>query len=289
MCKISIILPVYNGADHIAEAIESVLLQTFPDFELIIVNDCSTDNTAAIVRRYEQYDRRIRVINNGRNLKLPASLNIGFQKASGEYLTWTSHDNRYRPNALACMLAALEADSRCGLVYADYSIIDQDGIAIRENPMDEPDALRHNNVVGACFLYRKDVAAQVGDYDTDMFLAEDYDYWLRISQYTKLKHLHQNLYLYRCHNKSLSSTKLEEIKTQTVRLWLKHFDFLLAGMSCRREKWQFFDTIYAYASAGNLHHAKMHLYKKDPLYGFHIIRKEAGRYVHALLHQARID
>ena len=100
MPKISIILPTYNGQLYIREAIESVIKQIFKDWELIIVDDCSSDNTLDIIKEYEKLDSRIRVIHNEVNKKLPASLNIGFSYAKGEYFTWTSDDNLYLPSAL---------------------------------------------------------------------------------------------------------------------------------------------------------------------------------------------
>lgn len=99
MPKISIILPTYNGQQYIGEAIESIIEQTFQDWELIIVDDCSSDNTLDIIRKYEKQDLRIKVIHNDVNKKLPASLNIGFKYAKGMYLTWTSDDNMYLPGA----------------------------------------------------------------------------------------------------------------------------------------------------------------------------------------------
>ena len=82
--RISIVLPTYNGEKVIKKSIESVLSQTYVNWELIIVNDCSTDNTLSVIESYEQSDSRIRVYNNTTNQKLPRSLNIGFSHATGD-------------------------------------------------------------------------------------------------------------------------------------------------------------------------------------------------------------
>ena len=103
MPKVSIVLPTYNGEDYLRESIESVISQTFTDWELIIVNDCSTDSTPKIAEAYAAKDCRIRVIHNEKNQKLPNSLNIGFESASGDYLTWTSDDNIFHHEALIKM------------------------------------------------------------------------------------------------------------------------------------------------------------------------------------------
>jgi len=79
--KVSIVLPVYNGAKYLRESVDSCLAQTFSNWELIIVNDCSTDESSAIAEEYAAKDERIRVIHNETNLKLPASLNAGFCQA----------------------------------------------------------------------------------------------------------------------------------------------------------------------------------------------------------------
>ena len=103
MPKVSIVLPTYNGEKYIKESIESILSQTLTDWELIIVNDCSKDTTASIISEYASEDDRIKIITNEQNQKLPESLNIGFRQACGEYLTWTSDDNMYKPQALKTM------------------------------------------------------------------------------------------------------------------------------------------------------------------------------------------
>lgn len=96
MPKVSIVLPTFNGSKYIKQSVESVLSQTFTDFELIIVNDCSTDDTLSICNELKELDSRITIISNETNKKLPASLNIGFRRAVGEYFTWTSDDNLFK-------------------------------------------------------------------------------------------------------------------------------------------------------------------------------------------------
>ena len=106
--KVSIILPTYNGAKYLRESIDSCLSQTHKNIELIIVDDCSTDQTSQIIKPYQ--DARIRYIRNEKNMRLPRSLNIGFALATGEYLTWTSDDNQFLPHAIETMLKILRED-----------------------------------------------------------------------------------------------------------------------------------------------------------------------------------
>ena len=241
MPKVSIVLPVYNGEKYIKKAVDSILNQSFSDFELIIVNDCSTDNTEKILDLCD--DDRIVIINNSENQKLPKSLNIGFKKAKGEYLTWTSDDNEYHTDALKSMINILDEKSDVGLVYSDYILIDENDNPINESILPEPDNIIMGNCVGACFLYRKSVADLVGEYDYNLFLAEDYDYWLRIYENSKMYHLSMVLYNYRTHSNSLSKTKINNVINQTSKLWLKHFDFISGKLSSKRERFDFYDRI----------------------------------------------
>jgi len=236
MKKVSIVLPTYNGERYIEQAIQSVLAQTYQNFELIIVDDCSTDGTAYIVQRYVDQDSRVQVIHNTENQKLPRSLNIGFRHAAGDCFTWTSDDNRYKPTALERMLEYLEADQETGLVYANMDYINEDGCKTGTFSLDAKKLYRMN-CIGACFLYRRSVAEQIGEYDSSMFLVEDYDYWLRISREYKILHIPQNLYQYRIHNDSLTMTKKQAIMVQLYKLRMRELDFILerAGEDERAE------------------------------------------------------
>lgn len=156
--KISVILPVYNGEKYVSNAIESILNQTYHNIELIIINDCSADNTLQIIEDYAKKDDRIKIYFNDFNQKLPKSLNIGFSKASGDYWTWTLDDNTYHTDALEKMAEVLDNNSRIALVYADFTISDMEGKVIREMEEGEPEEIRFKDNIGACFLYRKSLA-----------------------------------------------------------------------------------------------------------------------------------
>lgn len=216
--KVSIIMPSYNREDLIAEAIESCLNQTFKNFELIIVDDCSKDNSHKIAKEYESKDSRVKVIANAQNKKLPKTLNIGFKEAKGEYFTWSSDDNLYNEDAIQRMVDILDGNKNIGLVYADYTHINEDGVIGSRIFQEDPEYLPIRDCVGACFMYRKDVASKVGNYNEDMFLIEDYEYWLRMGLKTKLYHIPESMYYYRTHKGSLTQTRKEEIRQAKLRL-----------------------------------------------------------------------
>ncbi|KAA2239143.1 glycosyltransferase [Chitinophaga agrisoli] len=205
---VSIILPTYNGARFIRQSLDSCLAQTFRDIELIIVNDCSTDETPAIIKEYAQRDPRIKVINNATNQRLPASLNIGFSAASGRYYTWTSDDNYYAPDAIAKMVAVLEQQPDIDLVYADYYEVDNDDkITGYRHFKDINDSVAMWDGCGACFLYKAAVHTRNKGYAVSTFLIEDYDFFLRASLHSKFYHLNNHeLYYYRYHPASLTGT-----------------------------------------------------------------------------------
>lgn len=228
--KISIVLPVYNGAKYVGRSINSVLNQTYHNLELIIVNDCSTDNTLNVISEYAKKDSRIKILNNTSNQKLPRTLNNGFKAATGEYLTWTSDDNQYHPTALQRMAQILDDMSDIELVYADFSIVDMEGNLINEIKEEEPSAIRYRDNIGACFLYRHSLADKVGDYNPNAFLAEDYDFFIRCYEqaHGKFYHLSEDLYDYGRHDNNLSATRQNEIAHKAFDVMMTHLDFLLS-------------------------------------------------------------
>lgn len=225
MPKVSIVLPVYNGEKYLKESINSILSQSFTDWELIIVNDCSSDRTADIAEEYAASDNKIQVIHNIENQKLPRSLNIGFSAATGQYLTWTSDDNLYMPDALSVMAEYLDLHKDVYMVRTDMNIIDQAGkITGKTNPYSD-EKLYTYNCLGACFLYRKEVRDEIGDYDAGTFCVEDYDYWLRVLQkFGKIISIDQILYQYRRHEGSLSETRKKQVSDELTKLRIRHLE-----------------------------------------------------------------
>ena len=249
--RISVVLPTYNGEKVIKKSIESVLSQTYSNWELIIINDGSTDNTLKVIESYEQSDPRIQVINNSTNQKLPRSLNIGFSHATGELLTWTSDDNSYHPDAFEILVNALNDNPDVDFVYSDFNVVDLDGNFLWSEEKRESDKLRFYNTVGACFLYKKSLANVIGEYDSNMFLAEDYEYWIRAYLNGKLLHIPYKLYDYGWHDKSLTSTRKAEISKATFLAKEKHFDELLARCINQDERNTFFWEMLAFLTDPN--------------------------------------
>jgi glycosyltransferase involved in cell wall biosynthesis len=216
---ISIIVPVFNGEKYLSEAINGCLNQTYDNIEIIIVNDASTDNTLKIAEDFASKDNRIKIITNLENKKLPASLNIGHKQAKGDYITWTSDDNIYQKDAIAIMHKTL-VSSNSDIVYCNYLIIDDEGILNGQAHLKPIENLLFYGVIGACFLYKKEVFERNKRYNENLFLVEDYDFWLRAlkhSSYVKIDN--PGYYLYRYHNNSLTNKMKddEELKNQFMQ------------------------------------------------------------------------
>lgn len=233
---ISVILPVYNQSDLIHESIESVIAQTYRNWELIIVNDGSTDGLEEAVKPYLS-DKRIRCLTQ-KNQRLPKALSNGFDFASGELITWTSADNNMRPAMLARLASFLNNHPDVDMVYADYMVIDDRGKPFTAEwfrPQNKyvanspyihlprtTDCLNivQDNFIGASFMYRRNTLKLIGDYDPQLGV-EDYDYWMRINSMLKISHLGTNeiLYDYRVHDNTLNARAAEfKIHEKVARL-----------------------------------------------------------------------
>ena len=246
---VSIVLPVYNGEEYLAQSIESVLNQTYKNIELIIVNDNSSDNSLPIAEEFAKKDNRVKIISNKANLKLPNSLNVGFEAANGEYLSWTSDDNFYSLDAIEKMAAHLDNNLDDIMVCADYTIINQlDGTTTRINLSITPQEMMERNCMGACFLYRKSAADKIGKYRAEKFLVEDYDYWLRMMLIGNIGYINENLYTYRLHANSLTGQRLQEVLKMTdkiIREYMPLYKKKFKNVKFRKLENKFLKKIYS--------------------------------------------
>lgn len=209
---LSVVLPVYNGEEYLRESIDSIIAQTYTEWELLILDDCSSDRTAEIGAEYQAMDSRIRYYRNEHNLRLPGNLNKGFRLAKGTYLTWTSDDNRFLPTAFEKMIHALAENTDAQLVFAPYQVIDDKGnpLHIINVKTESKQEVLRGNIVGACFMYTRMAYDTVGDYDQELMLVEDWDYWQRMISRFSFVTIDEVLYEYRWHDGSLTSTKRQE-------------------------------------------------------------------------------
>ena len=138
---VSIILPTWNGSAYLEQSIASCRLQTYKDWELIIVDDASTDATPTLIERLKVTDHRISSRRHPFNLGLPTALNTGFEVAQGRYFTWTSDDNYYHPDAIAELVRFMESRFDVDLVYSDFFRVDASGRVLDSVRVGEPGGL----------------------------------------------------------------------------------------------------------------------------------------------------
>lgn len=210
---ISIVMPVYNREHYLKEAIESVLAQTRRDFELLVWDDGSTDNSVALARHYEQCDRRVRVItasHQGQTKSLIAAI----AATTGAYVGWVDSDDFIAPTALFETATVLEQEPEVGLVYTDYLVIDEHssvkGLGQRCRIPYSKDRLLVDFMIFHFRLFRRSVYNLVGGLDESMVRAQDYDLCLRLSEVTQISHIQKPLYYYRQHKSSVSQQQRVE-------------------------------------------------------------------------------
>src|SRR5438093_154083 len=126
--KVSVVLTTYNRDSVLASTIEEIVGQTYEDFELIISDDCSSDGTQDICRKYQKCDRRIRYQRNERNLRMPGNLNAGIRVATGEYIANVHDGDIYHTTLLHKWVSALDACPKAGFVFNAYRALDADGM-----------------------------------------------------------------------------------------------------------------------------------------------------------------
>jgi GT2 family glycosyltransferase len=207
-------MAVYNGEPYVATAVESVLAQTFRDFEFIIVNDASTDGTHTTLSAFAARDARLVLIDNDANRGVAGSLNRGLQLARGKYVARQDADDLSEPQRLAEQVAVLGGRPVVGLLGTWVDLMDAAGRPIDEHPYPDitgDSALQAALLKANCFchgsvMFRRALLDGVGDYDEHLEGAEDYDLWLRLAEVTQLEKVPQTLYRYRHHTASVSET-----------------------------------------------------------------------------------
>lgn len=234
MCKanprVTVFMAVYNSEKFLAESIESVLSQTFNDFELLIVNDGSTDNSIDIISSYN--DPRIRLLHNEQNMGLVYTRNRGIREARGEYVATLDSDDIAYPERLEEQVAFLDKNSEFGLVGSWVQLIDENS-----NPTGKiwdfnippeqmrPASLFYSVVANSASMVRKTVVNGIF-YRDEYPLAEDYDFWIRVLKRCKGWNLPKILVKYRIFNKSISREKAAFMEECTRKIVIEQLRLL---------------------------------------------------------------
>jgi glycosyltransferase involved in cell wall biosynthesis len=206
--RVTLILPVYNGEAYLRPAIDSLLRQTFRDFELLIIDDGSTDGSAAIVASYG--DERIRFQRNARNLGLIATLNKGFELARGEFIARMDCDDISLPHRLERQLDYLACHPDVALVGSWFEKLQGRHSRVVKTPVDHA-AIRFflifdNTFLHSSIMIRRSLLEQFNlRFDPAFPYAEDYELWVRISRYARVANIPEVLVQYRDHADNTSN------------------------------------------------------------------------------------
>lgn len=210
--KVSIVMPAYNAADTIAASIESVQAQTSTDWELLVVDDGSKDDTAEIVRSFA--DDRI-TLTTQENAGVSAARNRALEQARGKYVAFLDSDDLWLPEKLARQVEVMDADPEVVLCYAEHRLFFDDPQTSFPHPY--PDvadiADDHHRLIVWDYIgtltamVRRDVLDQVGHFDTSLFGPEDWDLWLRVAARGKIARINEPLALYRESASGISKAK----------------------------------------------------------------------------------
>jgi glycosyltransferase involved in cell wall biosynthesis len=213
--SISLIVTVYNRSAFLAATIDSILAQTYGDFELLIWDDGSTDASVAIAQRYANQDDRIQVV-LAANQGVTAALKAAIAMTTAPYLGWVDSDDLLAPTALEETIAVLNVSPSVGMVYTQYNVIDEvgvdQGLGMRNQIPYTRDQLLVSFMTFHFRLLRRSVYDAVGGLDASYERAEDYDLCLRLSEVTEIRQVPKSLYFYRQHGGNMTNDQLEQIR-----------------------------------------------------------------------------
>ncbi|MGL5509545.1 MAG: glycosyltransferase, partial [Microcoleaceae cyanobacterium] len=241
--KVSVCLPTYNGGnkDFLQTAINSVLNQSFEDFELIIVDDCSTDNTAEIIKSYLAGDRRIKYYENEINLGLFPNWNKCLNLATGEYITILGQDDLMNSDNLLKKVAILDEYDQVGLVTSSAQIIDDHNQITTWEWANYSNSYlingqswifqilgEANPICCPAVMFRKSILEKIGNqFNTNYHYAADFKMWVEIAKFSDLYFLADFLINYRWHkdNTTHSFTSFDQV-AESVQVWQEFLDVL---------------------------------------------------------------
>lgn len=221
--RVSVLMAVHNGEEYLRGAVDSILSQTFTDFEFIIVDDGSIDRSGEIISTYN--DPRIRLIRHDDNLGLAASLNKGLGLARGEYVARMDCDDVSLPERLAKQVAFMDAHPEVGACSTWALDIDREGniIGKRDTLTGEPldNFYWRTSLIHPASIIRFSRLSNLR-YDGELHCSQDYDLWFKIRAQAKLSNIPEYLFLYRVHDKSVSATKAGKQIRTAYDIFCKH-------------------------------------------------------------------
>ena len=218
---VSVIIPTYNSASSLRAAIQSVLDQSYSAFEVLVIDDGSTDDTEGVVRSFDNHVSYFRQENRGAG----AARNHGIARSQGKYVAFLDSDDLWLPTKLAEQIPILDRDAEIGLAYTDWAVVPEQGEPEPSYLSSQPTASGYvfDQLVQCGFILtsgtvvRRSCLDEIGNFDEDLSIAQDYDLWLRISYRWKVALLNKPLVIKRNREGNLSS---DLFKTASERIAL---------------------------------------------------------------------
>lgn len=212
--RVSLVVPVYNAENYVAEAIESILAQTYSNVELIVIDDGSSDGSLEILHTYADRCTVISQENRGQS----AALNAGWQASTGEILGYLSADDKLESNAVECLVSVWRAHPEAVMIYPDYWLIDESSRAIRRvhaPAFDYTDVvLRGACPVGPGALFKRELLELTGGWDCKLRQIPDYDFLLRVGLFGHVLRVREILASFRVHGGSQTFAASDEAKAR---------------------------------------------------------------------------
>ena len=239
--KISLIMSVYNGEDYLSETIDSIINQTFKEWEFIIINDCSNDKTEEILKEYASRDSRIKVHTNETNLRLPSSLNKALLLAEGKYIARMDADDIAFPTRLQKQFDFMEANpdvdlSSCRFLTLKNGVFSSGGCGGKgDNESIKALLLVTNPILHPGIIAKAEAIKNLG-YDKNFTCTEDMELWTRfVLEGKKIEILSEYLMIYRLHDKQITETTLDKQKNEVVKIQKNYLSSLLKPMTEEQE------------------------------------------------------
>jgi len=222
--RVSVLLPVWNGETFLAAALEGILRQTLSSFELIVIDDGSTDASAAIAENFARSDDRVRVLRRAHE-GLSASLNAGMATVRGEYVARMDADDISVPHRLQKQVEYLDAHPACAAVGAWIEVIDEAGLPVGRKTF----VKTHEEILAALLqgisaiahptvVMRRDVLRAAGGYDASRYPSDDLDLWFRLAERGELANLGEVLLRHRRHRSAVGVREREKMKAMALAI-----------------------------------------------------------------------
>lgn len=234
---VSVLMPAFNAEKYISESIDSILEQSYSNFELIILDDGSTDSTYNIAKKYQRRNAKIRVYRNARNLDIAESRNLLIKKSTADYIAWQDADDISLPRRLELQIKYLLKHPQVGIVGGYIEFFDENNIrSIRKYSETDTELrkkiFRYSPVAQPTAMIRREAIKYAGSYGKNLSPAEDIDMSFRIGTKYKFANIQQVTLRYRNNNHSATYRKLRKIEIVTLKTRLRfmlhsHYKFTI--------------------------------------------------------------